>query len=254
MIKMHLKKRKRISQKSVFLFVIVIIVICVIKSIDFINEKINPILIKYAELEVNKFSNIIINNAVNDMIDNRIANQDLFTIVVSDDGYIQTIDFNSGIINELLNVITKNIQINLRNLENGKLEKLDIEEAIDAADQRKKIKKGIIAEIPTGVIFNNSILSNLGPKIPIRLHYFGNINSNITTKVTQYGINNALIEIGIHIEVNAQIVLPHLIKKIKINSDMPIAIKMIQGKVPEFYDSGYFKESSPISLPFYKQS
>ena len=59
------------------------------------------------------------------------------------------------------------------------------------------LKKGIIYEIPFGVVFNNSLLANMGPSIPVRLQLSGNINSYLKTKCKKLWYNNALIEISI---------------------------------------------------------
>lgn len=110
-------------------------------------------------------------------------------------------------------------------------------------DRINDLKKGIIAKIPIGVITKNSLLANIGPEIPIRLHYVGDVNSNITTEITPYGINNALVKIGVKLEMTAQIILPFLTDKMVLNCDIPLAIKMIQGTVPNYYGSGLVKDS-----------
>jgi len=39
------------------------------------------------------------------------------------------------------------------------------------------------------------LLSNLGPKIPVKFDLVGEVIINIETKITNYGINNAMMEI-----------------------------------------------------------
>ena len=72
------------------------------------------------------------------------------------------------------------------------------------------LKKGIIYEIPMGLVSSNVFLSNLGPKVPLKLFLVGDVTSNITSKVTEYGINNALLEIGVNVEVTTKINLPFI--------------------------------------------
>ena len=67
--------------------------------------------------------------------------------------------------------------------------------------------------------------------------------------VYQYGINNALVEVGVHLEMTAQILLPFFTKKMQLECEIPIAIKMIQGSIPNYYGSGLLKDSSIYSLP-----
>ena len=108
---------------------------------------------------------------------------------------------------------------------------------------------GIVDFVLVGIETNIMLLSNLGSKIPVRLHYTGDVNSNITTKITSYGINNALIEIGVHLEVTAQVILPFSSSVKVLEADIPIAIKMIQGKIPSFYSGSILKNSDTFTLP-----
>ena len=62
-----------------------------------------------------------------------------------------------------------------------------------------------------------------------------NVNSNLETKVTEYGINNSLITISVEIKVEIMVVLPFSSDYISISNDVPFVIKLIQGKVPQLY-------------------
>ena len=250
MNRIKLKKRYIIKKKNVFLITIVFFMILVYMIISIIDRKITPFVVEIAEIEINKFSTIIVNNAISRVLNDDVINQDIFSIVKSKDDRIQTIDFNSIIVNKVLNIVTTNVQNDLRLLENGNLEKVGIYNVDFAQNKKEKLKKGIITEIPIGVIFQNSLLSNFGPSIPIRFHYLGEVNSNIVTNIKAYGINNALVEVGINLEMVAQIVLPFTTKKIDLNYYIPVSIKVIQGIVPNYYGNGISENSQIFSLPF----
>ena len=89
-------------------------------------------------------------------------------------------------------------------------------------------------------------MSNIGPKIPIKLNLIGDVISNIETKVTNYGINNALLEIGVYVEVSSKINLPFISKTVKVSNVIPISMKVIEGKVPQMYLNGYTTNSNLI--------
>ena len=42
-----------------------------------------------------------------------------------------------------------------------------------------------------------------------------------------------------------QVLLPFVSKKIKVSSEVPLAVKMIEGQVPNYYSTG-IKENSPV--------
>ena len=127
-------------------------------------------------------------------------------------------------------MIKANIFEYLEDLENGNIEKIK-----NTALFSSRIKEGIIFEIPSGVVFNNIILANIGPKVPVKLNLTGDILTNISTKVTDYGINNAVVEVIVNVEVYEQVILPFTTTRITINTDIPIAIKLIQGEIPSYY-------------------
>ncbi len=228
---------------------IVGVLIGVFILLNHINKKFTPILVETAKMEIGKFSTIVINKAIAQVLEDKINTDQLFDTVINNNGEIQTIDFNPIIVNQVLNIATTVVQNNLKLLEEGNLDTIGIYDMDLPENRINDLKKGIITKIPIGIITNNSILSNLGPVIPIRLHYMGDVNSNITTKITQYGINNALVEIGVKLEMTAQIILPFITDKMTLECDIPLAIKMIQGSVPNYYGSGLVKDSSLYSVP-----
>ena len=240
------KKRKNINK-------IIILIICLFLSIiftfKFINKKVSPILFNYAESYVKKISNLIINKAISKQVAEDLNIDDLFIITKDDSGQIKTIDFNPILVNKTLTLITNNIQLNLKYLEEGKIDLIELPDNVDIDFNEDKISKGIIYEIPTGVIFNNSLLSNLGPKVPVKLSIIGDIVSTINTKVTNYGINNAIIEVSVLVEVEELVILPITAKKIKVETSIPVAIKLIQGTVPNYYFNGIDKNSPSLSIP-----
>ena len=67
-------------------------------------------------------------------------------------------------------------------------------------------------------------------------------------RIEKEGINNALIEINIVLELKEQVILPFISKKIDIETIVPVALKLIQGSVPEYYFNG-IEQNSPELTP-----
>ena len=68
------------------------------------------------------------------------------------------------------------------------------------------------------------------------------------TKITNYGINSALIEVNLEIKIKEKIILPITSKEIEVIQNTPIAIKLIQGTVPNYYSNGINKNET-FSIP-----
>ena len=219
----------------------------IVLILNFISLKVNPVLLDYAQMEARKIASIIINDAVNQKITNDIDIEELFIITRDTNNEVKTIDFNPIIVNQILTETTILVQSNLRYLEQGKVDMLNLMNNALIDYNQDKLKQGIIYEIPSGVIFGNSFLANIGPKIPVKFSLVGDIVGYINTNVTDYGINNALIEVNIVLELSEQVILPFVSEKITIDTTIPVALKLIQGSVPNYYLNGF--NSPSFALP-----
>ena len=243
MKKIRLKK-KFIIKKSIL--IIILLIISIFLALKFIDLKVNPILLDYANMEARKLSSIIINDAVGKNFKS-INIDDLF-IITKDNEEIKSIDFNPIVVNQVLTNTTTLIQTNLKYLEQGKIELLNLNTNALIDYNTDKLRQGIIYEIPSGVIFDNSFLANIGPKIPVKFSIVGDIVSYVNTNVTDYGINNALIEVNVVLDLSIQVILPFVTDKIDIETSIPVSLKLIQGSVPNYYLNG-LQNSPAITLP-----
>ena len=150
-------------------------------------------------------------------------------------------------VNKTLNMITNLVALNLKMIEEGNIEMVDIFD--NSEYDVSKLKKGIIYEIPMGAVTKSSLIANLGPKIPVRMHIIGDVVSNLETNVKEYGINNALIEIGVSVSVNSLVNLPFVSKKITVSTVIPLSLKLIQGNIPSYYYSYGIKNDPNLALP-----
>mgnify|MGYP005762768699 FL=1 len=247
--RIHLKRKFSFFEKKInfVIFIVIILIIMIVLTLNFISLKVNPVLLDYAQMEARKIASIIINDAVNQNITNDIDIEELFIITRDTNNEVKTIDFNPIIVNQILTETTILVQSNLRYLEQGKVDMLNLMNNALIDYNQDKLKQGIIYEIPSGVIFGNSFLANIGPKIPVKFSLVGDIVGYINTNVTDYGINNALIEVNIVLELSEQVILPFVSEKITIDTTIPVALKLIQGSVPNYYLNGL--NSPSFALP-----
>ncbi len=161
--------------------------------------------------------------------------EDIVITSKDDGGFVREVDVNPISVNKLLNQITNYVQEYLEKVEAGNIDSLGVSDTIFSNYDLHKLKQGIIYEIPSGVVFKNSLLSNLGPKIPVRINLVGDVTSDIQTKVSNYGINNVFLEVIVYVEVSMQVLLPFASKTVQANTSIPIVMKIIEGSVPNFY-------------------
>lgn len=234
--RVHIRKKWVIQSKCKVLFVTAIfLLVAIFFTLHFISKRITPGLMEYAELHARKLVTLLINSAITESIGEDLEAESLFLITKDSNGEIRSIDLDPIKVNRLLSNTTNSIQMNLHYIEKGEVEKLSLMDDVLRDYDPNDLKKGIIGNIPTGVVFRNALLSNLGPKFPIRLKIIGDIITNVYTKVTNYGINNAVVEVSIKVDVKAQAILPFSSKVVDITSDIPLTIKLLQGGVPSYY-------------------
>ena len=208
-----------------FLIIFFIIFLLTIIIICYFGKKITPLIMDYSINEMKRVATTIINRSVTDDTFNDIRMEDLFIINRNDEGEILTVTFDNRIVNIISNRISDECEDNIRLIEEGRYNEI-------------KRKFNIGEEyffVPSGVFLGNSLLNNIGPKIPINLKMIGNVNSEINTDIKEYGINNSFITIFLELKIELIVILPFSSENIIVSNNVPIAFKLIQGKVPHIY-------------------
>lgn len=214
--------------------------------INYYSNKALPLLLTYAESETRKLVILVINKAVTKQINN-VDTDDIFEVTYNSAGEVILVDFNSKRTSQALSMITSLVELNLRAIEEGKIDMLELPDNSLNSFDTELLSKGIILEVPLGVISGSSLLSNVGPKIPVKLSLIGDVSSGFSTEVVEYGINNALIKVYIDVKVDARVVMPIISDDISISASIPIAMKVIQGKIPEYYMNGFTTKSNIVT-------
>lgn len=243
--RIYLKYRKKRKLSNYFTLIFIIIILSLVSTyyiIDYFSRVVKDNALVYGEAQVRKFITLIINSSLTEGDKDKVNVDDLMDIIKNNNDEIQLINYDSKNVLELLSNVTNNIQEKLLLIEEGRVDRLELPSYYN----KDKLKRGIIYEIPVGLITNNIFLSNLGVKIPVRYSMVGDIISNIETKVSSYGINNALIEVDIYVEVSMIINLPFVTDRVTISNRIPLAIKVIQGVVPSYYLGGFTTNSSIV--------
>lgn len=249
MKRMHLKRRKLKKNKIInkIILIIILLVIVIIYLFNLFNKKAIPQFLSYSEVQTKRIVSLIINNTISEEIANNINIEDLFITTKDSNGDIKSIDFNTINVNKLLSKTTKALEKNLIAIEKGDIDSLGILVNTWDGYNETNLKKGIIYELPSGIIFNNTILNNVLPKIPIKIDLIGNIFCKLTTDIESYGINNALIKVSIDVEADVKILLPFVSETVSVSTTIPIIMKIIEGDIPEYYFDGYLSTPTVTS-------
>lgn len=235
------------TKKKMILWIIIFSIIGAFVFLQIIRKKINPTILNYSTIEAKRFGVYIINYSLSKKFLNEL-DEDIFTTSKNSKGEIQIVDFKAKKVNVLLESVAKQVQKRLIDLENGNISEIELANTFKRL-RYKKNRNGVLCELPMGILFSNALLSNNGPVVPIKLNFIGSVITNLNTKVKTYGINTVFLEVSIHVEVTERITMPFLTDNAKAEVDIPLTLKIIQGVVPNYYQSQLQKDSSIFSLP-----
>lgn len=171
---------------------------------------------------------------------------DYIDFLVKDEIYKKVIKSNNFITNEEVNDIlyidkNKSNEIVYLDYDIDKTYKL-LNKYIDSL--KKDNSKSKILTVPFFIASDNIIISSLGPKVKFKYEIIDNVKGKIKTKVTDFGVNNALVEMYFELEIGYLVVIPMNKKESVLKTEILISSKIINGKVPTFYGKNIFKESS----------
>lgn len=233
--------------RYVMLMSLVFFIFSTTSGLWIVNLGIKPTLVSWAESQTKKIAPMVINKAVKEVIPN-VKNIDEVMVTVPNGAGGTTTKFDTVTITKIMSDISSNVQRNLREAEKGNLQFLVEEANIDVDVEMMGEGDGIVYSVPLGQATDNAILGNLGPRIPVRFTPIGDVRTTIKTDVEPYGINNAVITVLIHIEVNVQVIIPFATSVAVVEQEIPIALGSLEGNVPQFYN-GSGGTNPSIQLP-----
>ncbi len=235
--------------RYVMIITFVFFLLSTVLGIWVINKGLKPTLLSYAETQTSRIGTMVINKAINKKVAGGIDLENITEEVKNENGEVVSFKFNTQKINRVQGEITNLVQLNLKEAEEGNIENLEFITDVEIDEEQSKASKGIVYAVPLGQATNNALLGNLGPKVPIRFHSIGNVRSDIKTSVQQFGINNAVVKVFIHLEVNVQIIIPFATKTETIEQDILVAMDTVHLDVPQFYNNNGGGAGPSIELP-----
>lgn len=153
---------------------------------------------------------------------------------------IMSIDIDNNASNELLKNIIDDLEIVVRDIEYGRINDYENSEFLYGDN-------GIILLVSIGTSLNNTLLYDIGPKIPVKISFLENVDAYVDVSVEDYGINNSLIKLYINIRMEQLIEMPIDKEKTLIEYKFLVASKLVNGKVPEFYGYGISTNSGVVN-------
>ncbi len=199
----------------------------------FFNLKVSPKLSHVANLRFN----VLLKNIASNYEGLKDINYDsLFKVTLNDKKEILMVDYDMQEIYKLSNVITTDIMKNISNLNEGYVSYPNY--------------NTVLLMLPLGVMFDAVFLNELGPNIPILFRFVTAAFTNVKTRLTNYGINNALAQIYLDVSFSYDILTPVGMESEELSFTILLGSKIITGVVPYWYGREMISESALVREDF----
>lgn len=226
------------------IYLIIIAITCSFLFIYYFANKLGPGLIRCAEDELNRLTSIIMTNCISKYLE-QTGELNLLTITRNNNQEIERIQYNTKILNQTRARILEILDDDLDHLVRGEIAATNLNLNKLSDEYYERTSEGIIFTVSMGSATGNPFFANLGPSIPLNLKTVGDTTADITTNITEYGLNNALVEISIILKATTIIHMPFLSKEVTVTNTIPLNIELIQGTIPGQYLNYNLKQSSP---------
>lgn len=181
-----------------------------------------------ANMETYKIATTAINFAVSQTLNNVDINE-LVIIEKNEKNEIVSISFDGNVYNKVVTQSVANAQYYLHLMEKGKLHEIGIGKA------NEDNQSNTIYEIPLGRVTDHSLLSHLGPLVPVKFMSIGDVDVQLNENIQHVGINNSWISISMDLKVQAQVIIPFASEIGVVKTSVPVGMVFVPGEVPEFY-------------------
>ncbi len=205
----YVKKRYRGKVHTNNTLVLTIIIFFLF--VKYIGNIFTPYIDEFTEYNVKSELNLVINEVVKKAFMEEIYYDDFVYIDKDSEGQIIAVTMNTA----RINTVSARLAYEIQNKINS-IDKLSI-------------------RVPLGVLFGDTILYNMGPRIHIIVRQYGNIKTEFKSEFIGEGINQTKHRIVLSVEANIGVSAAFIKKRYSITTIIPFTETIIVGKVPNSY-------------------
>lgn len=248
---MGFKRRRTSPPSSRYIIMISFILFIVITyiSLEFIDEQITPTIMEVAEQKTTEFATRGINSAVK--FAEAYTFEDVAISEKNEGGNISIVGWDQSVVNKINRAATDRVEEFFHSMNKGTppqySDPLGKPEVYGDTVEELVDRDPTVIEIPIGQATGNSILANLGPRIPVNLELTGSVRTELVDEIEYGGINNVFVSIWVEVEADVQIVVPFMTDVKTVSTRILIDKALVMGEVPEFY--GDSTDGPSIAVP-----
>lgn len=223
--------------RYILMITFILVIVITYFSLEFIDEEITPTIKEIARAKTTEFATRGINSAVK--FAEEYTFEDIAITEKTESGHISIVGWDPSVVNKINRAATDRVEEFFHSMNRGTppqysdpLGEPDVYgDTVDELVDRDPT----VIEIPIGQATGNSILANLGPRIPVNLELVGAVRTELGEETEEFGINNFFVTLYVEVEADVQIVIPFTSEVEKVKTKILIDKAVIMGEVPDFY-------------------
>lgn len=212
--------------KKKVMFLLICIIINSLVILNWFSKSLLPTVIAYGDYEC---ENTIVNmtNQIVEQLNDMVKTESIIEFNEAE----SSLNYNVEILNSISVTAISKLQYYLHRLEKGDYNDVALKNSF--SEGRLSLNEGIVYSIPVSRVFNNSLISSLFGNVLIRYKMIGQISGEIVSEISEYGINNALVEIKLRVNAKVQSIAPSMTNEKKIEIYVPLSMRLLQGEIPD---------------------
>lgn len=210
------KRRKKYKVSFIYIFIISMILFLSLFFFNLYGKYASTKLISVANIKLNEMMESVVSNNINYSLFKNTSLENILEIDKNSNEEIIRASFNLEKAYFVLELVTE-----------------EIESVIRAKESDYHL------ELPMFIGSNNILVSSLGPKVYVPVKFVGSVLTNIRTDITDYGLNNALVEIYVTISLKSDLISPVNTERVELEYEALIASSVVAGRVPSIYGGSY---------------
>jgi sporulation protein YunB len=203
------RRRGRVNWRFIVFALLVLFVFTTVEGILYVDHTLRPALMTIAEAHLKEKAAQVINDSITARISQDTNYNKLINFREGAGGKISAGYFD---LQEATRIQQKAVS--------------SIQDALTSMEQKEM-------SIPMGMALNNSILSQIGPDVPIQVTPHAVVKSNIGVETRDVGINQSVHILYLDLQVEASVIIPFSTKDTVIATRAPLAYLWTAGDVPQ---------------------
>ncbi|XMB86290.1 sporulation protein YunB [Mycoplasmatota bacterium WC44] len=200
------------SFRNILIVLFIVIFLLFLKFIDgYFSDPVKS----YVEQRVRLHTASIVEQAIREDVLNELDPETLINIK-KNGGTVENIIVNTYQTNKIMADVMKSVTEEINTFNQGELN----------------------LELPLLMVISDTMFLEYGPKVNIYIKPVSSVKVDVISRLTEFGINNTLLEVVLKTEVHFQTLIPFQKNTLVVTNELPLLIEVITGDIPRYYYQG----------------